>query len=122
MRPSQLLQLRIVQAGVPGVEAQRLAVARVDDQFVVAHRVVGSGAFAGSCQLRRRTSAGLRLNTSSDVAALAVAQFDADRVGQDQPVELVAAGDRDLGRQPAAERQPDQRDLARNGSSSISAR
>ena len=41
---------------------------------------------------------------------LAVADLDADRVDEDQPVELVAARDRDLGRQPAAERQPDQRD------------
>ena len=47
-----------------------------------------------------------------DVALLAPAQFDADRVDQNQPIELCRAADRDLGGNPAAERKADHRDLA----------
>src|SRR5207245_2880813 len=47
-----------------------------------------------------------------DVALLAPAQFDADRVDKDQPVELRRAADSDFGGDPATERKADHRDLA----------
>jgi hypothetical protein len=44
-----------------------------------------------------------------DVALLAAAELDPHRIDQHQPVELRMAAGRDLGREPAAERKPDQR-------------
>ena len=47
-----------------------------------------------------------------DVALLASAQFDADWIDENQPVELCRTASRDLGGDPAAKRKPDHRDLA----------
>ena len=104
-----VLELRVVHVGVPGIEAQRLPVARVDDQLLVAHRIVIG-------RLRRVVPAAaadlgrVGVEDVEDIAGLAVADLDADRVDEDQLAQPVAGGDRDLRRQPAAEGQPEQCD------------
>ena len=68
-----------------------------------------AGRRAGSCQARRFSSAGLVLKKCDDVALLAAAELDADRIDQHQPVELRMAAGRELGGDPAAERKADHR-------------
>jgi len=101
-------QLRIVHVGVPGVEAQRLAIAGIGDESLVRHRVeIGREPLrivpALSPHLLRRLVEGVE-----DVGGLTVADLDAERIDEHQLAEPMAASDRNLRCEPAAERKPDE--------------
>lgn len=71
--------------------------------------VLKSGAnFDASCQVPLHLG-GCRAKQVEDVAALAIAQLDAERIHQDQPRQTVTARRRDLSREPAPERETHQR-------------
>src|SRR5690348_5849896 len=98
-------ELRIVQVGMPRVEAERLAAARVRDQGLVRQRVRVRGPLRGLVPAAAPHLGGRGVEHVEDVGRLAVADLDADRVDQDQALHAGRSRRRDLGGQPAAERE-----------------
>src|SRR3954453_189710 len=105
-----MFQLRVVKQRVPSIKAERFPIPRVDDQFLIGHRVEIGRLYrvvpAAPLQLGR-----VDIEDVEDVAGGRAAELDAHRIGKDQLGDLVAGGDRDLGGEPAAEGQPQQCDL-----------
>src|SRR5262245_6839792 len=104
-------QVRVVHIWMPAVETEGFPVPVAQDKVFVGHGIeVGRPAVgvvpAPSHHLARRC-----VEDVQDVRRLPIADLDAEGIDQDEPVQAMAARHRDLGGQPSAERQPQQRDL-----------
>jgi Asp-tRNA(Asn)/Glu-tRNA(Gln) amidotransferase A subunit family amidase len=104
-RAQPALQLRVVHVRMPAVAAKRFPVARTRDELRVFHRIE-----VGREALRIVPAAGdhftrVPVEDVENVGGFAIAHLDAQGVDKDQSVDSRRTLQRDLGREPAAERQ-----------------